>query len=101
MASPGHRRRVVGSRPGTYPSGSARPKEELRPDRLSTAPSSPEGSVIRLSPATFIELTSDQERQAIEVLAELLVPLLNAKRSGAAQLSDRVVRNGVAPVGDT
>ena len=72
MAAPDHPRRAAGSRPGTYPSGSARPKEALRPDRLSTAPSSsPEGSSIRLSPATFVELTGDQERQAVDALAEL------------------------------
>lgn len=30
---------------------------------------------IRLCPATFVDLSPDQERHAIEALAELLVPL--------------------------
>jgi hypothetical protein len=75
----------------------------LRPDRPSRAPSSwPEGSVIRLSPATFVELTGDRERQAVEALAELLVPLLTTKRSWPAdQAADPAVATSVAPVGDT
>jgi hypothetical protein len=45
--------------------------------------SSSESSTIHLCPATFVDLTGDQERHAIEALAELLVPLLisNAARS--------------------
>jgi hypothetical protein len=31
---------------------------------------------VRLYPATFVDLSPDQERHAIEALAELLVPLL-------------------------
>ena len=31
---------------------------------------------IHLCPATFVDLSADQERHAIEALAELLVPLL-------------------------
>jgi hypothetical protein len=31
---------------------------------------------IRLCPATFVEISADQERHAIDALAELLVPLL-------------------------
>jgi len=39
-------------------------------------PPSTTSSAIALCPATFVELTADQERCAIEALAELLVPLL-------------------------
>jgi hypothetical protein len=31
---------------------------------------------IRLRPATFVDLSPDQERHAVEALAKLLVPLL-------------------------
>jgi len=31
---------------------------------------------IHLCPATFVDLSADQERHAVEALAELLVPLL-------------------------
>jgi len=33
-----------------------------------------------LHPATFVDLSADQERHAIEALAELLVPLLTDPR---------------------
>jgi len=73
MTAPDRTRRANGTGPGSYPPGSKRPKEAPRPERLS---SSPESSTIHLCPATFVDLTGDQERHAIKALAELLVPLL-------------------------
>ena len=64
-------RRSSGPRSGSRRPGSTRPREAPRPKRPSTGPTS-----IRLCPATFIDLSPDQERHAIEALAELLVPLL-------------------------
>jgi len=72
MTAPDGTRRAGGTRPGSYPPGSKRPREAPRPVRSS----SPESSTIHLCPATFVDLSGDQERQAIEALAELLVPLL-------------------------
>jgi hypothetical protein len=91
MARPGSppaRRRS--SRPRT---GSTGPEEAPRPERrASTATGS---SAIVLCPATFVELSADQERSAVEALAELLVPLLGEPspiRPGSTS---------VATVGDT
>jgi len=103
MTAPDGARRANGTGPGSYPPGSKRPKEAPRPERLS---SSPESSTIRLCPATFVELTGDQERQAIETLAELLVPLLTdpCHRSGdhvANAVADHVMTVDVAPIGHT
>jgi len=83
MTAPDGARRANGTGPGSYPPGSKRPKEARRPERPS---SSPESTAIHLCPATFVDLTDDQERQAIEALAELMVPLLisNAARSTLA-----------------
>jgi hypothetical protein len=38
---------------------------------------------IRLSPATFVEISADQERHAIDALAELLVPFLTGPHPGS------------------
>jgi len=67
-------RRSTGPRSGWRRSGSIRPREAPRPKCPSSSPTGP--TSIRLSPATFVELSSDQERQAIEALAELMVPSL-------------------------
>jgi hypothetical protein len=53
---------------------------------------------IALCPATFVELSADQERRAIGALAELLVPLLGDP-SGTSP--DPVGITDVAPLGDT
>jgi hypothetical protein len=53
---------------------------------------------IVLRPATFVELTADQERCAIGALAELLVPLLGEP---SRAMPDPVVAPHVAPIGDT
>jgi hypothetical protein len=53
---------------------------------------------IVLCPATFVELTVDQERCAIGALAELLVPLLG---DPAGTSPDTAGIAHVAPVGDT
>ena len=53
---------------------------------------------IVLCPATFVELTANQERCAIGALAELLVPLLGDPAQGVpgpAGITD------VPPLGDT
>ena len=72
-------RRAAGSRPGSYPAGSRRPKEAPRPESPSTS-SSRESAAIHLCPPSFVELTDDQEHAAIAALAELLVPLLAGPR---------------------
>jgi hypothetical protein len=36
-----------------------------------------------LCPTTFVEISADQERHAIEALAELLVPFLTGPRPGS------------------
>jgi hypothetical protein len=51
-----------------------------------------------LCPATFVELSAEQERCAIGALAELLVPLLGDQAQG---VSDPAGITDVAPVGDT
>jgi hypothetical protein len=54
-----------------------RPREAPRPEHPSPpSSSSTGGNAVRLSPATFVDLSADQERHAIEALAELLVPFL-------------------------
>lgn len=63
-------RRSTGPRSGLRRPGSTRPREPPRPKRPSMGATS-----IRLCPATFVDLSPDQERHAIEALAELLVPL--------------------------
>ena len=98
MTAPDGARRANGTRPGSYPPGSKRPKEARRPER----PSSPDSSTIHLCPATFVDLSGDQERQAIEALAELLVPLLTTPLGGSSdQMADPVMATDVAPMGDT
>ena len=94
MARPGSPpARSRSSRPRT---GSTRPKEASRPERrASTATGS---SAIVLCPATFVELSADQERSAIGALAELLVPLLTEPLQ-AVDDSDMVAP--VATMGDT
>jgi hypothetical protein len=52
-------------------------------------------SAIVLRPATFVELTADQERCAVAALAELLVRLLGDTRHDPVGVTD------VAPIGDT
>ena len=51
-----------------------------------------------LCPATFVELSAEQERCAIGALAELLVPLPVDQAQG---VSDPAGITDVAPVGDT
>jgi len=74
--------RGTGSRPGSYPSSSRRPKEAPRPERRSTS-ISPESAAIHLCAPSFVELTGDQEHIAIEALAELLVALHMSKATGS------------------
>ncbi len=65
-------------RPGGPPArarrgGTTRPREAPRPER---ATSTRKGAGISLRPVTFVALSPEQERRAVEALAELLVPLL-------------------------
>jgi hypothetical protein len=93
------------ARPGSPPArsrssrprpGSTRPEEASRPQRpAAIAGDSP---AIDLCPATFVELSVEQERCAIGALAELLVPLLGDPAQG---IPDPVGITDVAPVGDT
>jgi hypothetical protein len=62
---------------------------------VATAASSP---TIVLCPATFVELSADQERSAVGALAELLVPLLG---DSARAMPDPAGITHVAPIGDT
>lgn len=55
-------------------------------------------AAIHLSAPSFVELAADQERQAVEALAELLVALLNAPIHRA---TDHQASDDVAPIGDT
>jgi hypothetical protein len=71
MTAQGHPRRSTGPRSGSRRPGSTRPREAPRPKLPSTGSTS-----IRLCPATFVDLSADQERHAIEALAELLMPLV-------------------------
>ena len=71
MTAQDHPRRSTGPRSGSRRPGSTRPREAPRPKLPSTGSTS-----IRLCPATFVNLSPDQQRHAIEALAELLVPIL-------------------------
>ena len=67
------RRRPGGrTRPNTSPRDLTRPREGPRPSRSTR---SDDATVTLLAP-TFVTLSADKERQAVEALAELLVPLL-------------------------
>src|ERR1035437_4658122 len=70
----------AGARPGVRREGSTRPREASRPERRS---STTDRTGISLCPTTFVEISADQERHAIEALAELLVPFLTGPRPGS------------------
>ena len=72
MAERDGRGREDRSRPDVTRGGSTRPREALRPDR----PTRSDGASVTLSAPNFVPLSVDEERRAIESLAELLVPLL-------------------------
>jgi hypothetical protein len=65
-------RRGNRTRPNATPGGSTRPREAPRPDRSTRS----DGATVTLSAPSFVTLSADEERRAIEALAELLVPLL-------------------------
>ena len=54
------------------PKGSTRPREAPRPERAIRSV----GATVTLSAPTFVGLSADEERQAVEALADLVVPLL-------------------------
>ncbi len=91
-----HSRRGPSTGPGSHRPGSTRPREAPRPEGLSS--SSPGTPELHLCPATFVDLSADQERLAIGALAELLVPLLADPEQPSGAL---VVGVHEAPVGDT
>jgi hypothetical protein len=73
----GVRRSVAGGNGNdrTGPSAAAgRPSLGITP--IGVDPTSRGSPSIQLCPATFVDLTPDEERHAIEALAELLVPLV-------------------------
>ncbi|MGA2306762.1 MAG: hypothetical protein ABSH29_21620 [Acidimicrobiales bacterium] len=61
-------------------------------------PTSPSSSTIVLCPATLVELTAEQEQQAVGALAELLVPLLTDPLRG---IPDPAGVTPVTAMGDT
>jgi len=68
---------------------------------LSTSSTSADPTDIHLCPATFVDLSADQERQAIEALAELLVPLLSdphraLANPGSDPITEPIVQRGPA-----
>ena len=80
------------SRRGSRRPDSTRPRQA---SRLERPPSSSVGSTtIRLSPPTFVDLSPEEERHAIEALAELLVPWLTGPLNG---FSDMETPDAVAP----
>ncbi len=79
MTAQDHPRRSTGPRSGSRRPGSTRPREAPRPKFPSAGSPS-----IRLCPATFVDLSPDQEQQAIEGLAELMVPLVTGPLRGSA-----------------
>ena len=72
MAERDRRGREDHSRPDVTRGGSTRPREAPRPDR----PYRSDGASVTLSAPRFVPLSADDERRAIELLAELLAPLL-------------------------
>jgi hypothetical protein len=74
------RRRPGGrTRPNARTRDSTRPREAPRRSRSIRS----DGATVNLSAPTFVTLSADEERQAVEALAELLVPLL----TGSPRLS--------------
>jgi hypothetical protein len=72
---------------------------------LSSSSTSADPTDIHLCRATFVDLSADQERHAIEALAELLVPLLTDPHRVLANPScgpnpEPIVATRIAPVGD-
>jgi hypothetical protein len=67
-------RRESGSRtrPSAAARGSSRPRQAPRPVRSLQAGA----SFVTVSAPSFVDLSADEERRAVEALAELLVPLL-------------------------
>ena len=103
MTPPGRPRRSAGPRPGSNRPGGSRPKQAPRPEHSSRSSSSAMGTPdVHLRPATFVDLSADQERLAIEALAELLVPFLtDPHRAPIAPIAKPIVLTNDAPIGDT
>jgi hypothetical protein len=77
------RRRPGGrTRPNARPRDSTRPREAPRPSRSTQS----DGATVTLLAPTFVTLSADEERQAVEALAELLVPLLTGSPPVSAGL---------------
>jgi hypothetical protein len=107
MSQRDHPRRSAGTGPGSNRPGSTRPKQAPRPEHPSPPPSSSSAGSpdIHLRPATFVDLSADQERHAIEALAELLVPFLTGPHRVLANpssdlITEPIVATRVAPICD-
>ena len=106
MTPPDRPRRSVRVRPGSSRPGASRPKQAPRPDHPSSSslsspsPLSAGTTDIHLSPATFVDLSADQERHAIEALAELLVPLLTDPHRTLANPNTEPIVATVVAIGD-
>jgi hypothetical protein len=100
MTPPDRPRRSSGPRPNRP--GPTRPREAPRLEHPPPSSSSSAGSPdIHLCPATFVDLSADQERHAIEALAELLVPLLtDPHRILVKPSTEPTVPTVVASIGD-
>lgn len=87
-------RRGPGGRTGrhTTPGGSTRPREAPRPGR----PTRSDGATVTVSAPGFVALSADQERRAVEALAELLVPMFLGTAPQAVNTEDP----GVTASGD-
>ena len=105
MTPPDRPRKSAGARPGSTRPGTSRPKQAPRPERPSYSSSSAGSPDIHLCPATFVDLSADQERHAVEALAELLVPLLTdphrvLAEPGSDPSTEPTVPTVVASIGD-
>jgi len=97
MTPPDGPRRSAG--PRLNRPGPNRPREAPRPEHQSSSPSSTGGGGIHLCPATFVDLSTDQERHAIEALAELLVPLLTDPRRALAEPGSDLITEPIVQTG--
>src|SRR5665213_1813801 len=96
MTPPDRPDRSAGPRPKRP--GPTRPREAPRPEHPSPSSSSSAGNPdIHLHPATFVDLSADQERHAIEALAELLVPLLTDPHRAPAEPGSDLITEPTVP----
>jgi len=80
------------TRPLATARGSSRPRQAPRPDRHIQAGA----SSVTVSAPTFVDLSADEERRAVEALAELLVPLLFQTGPSGSDSAPTVTASGDA-----